>query len=331
MITASHNPKDDNGYKVYSARGCQIVSPMDKQIASRMRQLKLEDVCLGNLSKVVFAKASDVYEEFLKKLPAVFNANLPKIVYTPVHGVGWEYIERMIPTLIPVPEQKEPHPDFPTVKFPNPEEGKDTLRLALDLADKEKASLVMANDPDVDRFALAERTEKGGWKVFTGNEIAAMFADYVWERARPRTVKAEDCYMLTTSVSSRLIQRMAQQEGFRVEATFTGFKNIGNLAADLTAKGKHVLFAFEEAIGFMIGTTVWEKDGISSVNLACRLASHLYAQEKTFLDYLQEIYEKYGRSLQLNSYYYITSPQPGEISKKIFLEIRRKLAEVPTY
>lgn len=329
MITASHNPKDDNGYKVYNERGCQIISPLDKDIAARMKQLSLQDVKLGNLNKVIFVKSAQVYAEYLKKLPTISHSLLPKIVYTPVHGVGWRYVGEMVPSLIPVPEQRDPNPNFPTVKFPNPEEGKDTLRMALGLAEKQDSKLVMANDPDVDRFALAERTKSSGWKVFTGNEIAAMFAMFLWED-RPSNLAPKDCYMLTTTVSSRLIQKMAQKEGFNVKSTFTGFKNIGNLAADLKAQGKHIVFAFEEAIGFMIGETVWEKDGISSLNLACRMAAQLYAEGKSFVDYLQEVHDKYGRMLQLNSYYYITSLETSKISNSVFTHIRQRLAEEVT-
>lgn len=259
MITASHNPKEDNGYKVYSKLGCQIISPTDKNITKRMIELiSVQNpslIKMGDLQDVTILNSFEMFRIYLRQLPNISQWNLPKIVYTPVHGVGWCYIHEMAPSLIPVPEQIYPDPYFPTTKFPNPEEGKKTLKLALKKADKEKAHIVMANDPDVDRFIIAEKCHKKGWKIFSGNEIASIFAHYIWaefRRTNP-SVDPQDCYMLTTSVSTRLLKKMAQVEGFMVEATFTGFKNIGNLAHQLHSSGKHVLFAFEEAIGFMIG------------------------------------------------------------------------------
>ena len=330
MITASHNPKDDNGYKVYSRYGCQIISPTDKNITARMKEIvrerKAEEIKIGDGKRAEIVNAENIFSSYLKRLPEISTLSLPKIVYTPVHGVGWDYIKRMSPFLIPTPEQIDPDGNFPTVKFPNPEEGKNTLELAIGLADKMAAPLIMANDPDVDRFALAEKFDHTTkWKVFTGNEIAAMFIYFLWDEYKKTGANSSDCFILTTSVSSRLIKRMAQIEGFNVEATFTGFKNIGNLANSLHNKGKTVIFAFEEAIGFMIGKIAWEKDGISSLNLACRIAELLYTKRKMrFADYLEEVYNKYGWCYQKNSYYYI-SQKPSETADSVFTQMREKL------
>jgi phosphomannomutase len=330
MITASHNPKGDNGYKVYSRFGCQIISPTDKNITARMKEIlklkKVEEIKIGNIENIEIVKAAEIYNSYLKHLPEINRLSLPRIAYTPVHGVGWSYISRMAPFLIPTPKQTEPDGHFPTVKFPNPEEGKNTLELAIELANKEKAPLIMANDPDVDRFALAEKSDRTlQWKIFTGNEIAAMFIHFLWSEHKKANPNPRDCYILTTSVSSRLVKKMAQVEGFNVEATFTGFKNIGNLANSLYSKGKTVIFAFEESIGFMIGKIAWEKDGISSLNLACRIAELLYMKRKMqFIDYLEEIYNKNGWCYQKNSYYYI-SQNSNEIAESVFKQMREKL------
>jgi phosphomannomutase len=330
MITASHNPKHDNGYKIYSQNGCQIISPTDKNITVIMKEIvkgrREEDIKIGNLQSTVSIKAKDLYSAYLKHLPQLNSLRLPEVVYTPVHGVGWRYIHEMCPSFIPTLEQMNPDPDFPTVKFPNPEEGKDTLNLAIQRAENSNTLIIMANDPDVDRFALAEKSKKGGqWKVFTGNEIAAIFAHFLWNEYKESNRDPKQCYILTTCVSSQLVKRMAKIEGFNVEATFTGFKNIGNLANSLYEQGKTVIFAFEEAIGFMIGKIAWEKDGISSVNLACRIANLIYTQrEKQFKDYLEEIYNKYGWCYQKNSYYHLPE-NSGGVGETIFGSLREKL------
>ncbi|XP_014815021.1 PREDICTED: glucose 1,6-bisphosphate synthase-like, partial [Calidris pugnax] len=180
-----------------------------------------------------------------------------KFVHTSFHGVGHDYVQLAFKTFgfqppIPVPEQKDPDPDFSTVKCPNPEEGESVLELSLRLAEKENARVVVATDPDADRLAVAEQQENGCWKVFTGNELAALFGWWMfscWKENCSEDADVKNVYMLATTVSSKILRAIALKEGFHFEETLPGFKWIGSRVKYLLDTGKEVLFAFEESIG----------------------------------------------------------------------------------
>lgn len=204
MITASHNPKEDNGYKVYWANGAQIISPIDVEIAKSIEN-NLEpwkgkawqlDILHQNNSKLVSDpkdKIMDLYTSEVAKLsffPEFNEKTALKFVYTPVHGVGQPYAERAFaafkfPPFISVKEQKDPDPEFSTVKYPNPEEGKETLACAMRTANEHKADFILSTDPDADRFALSERQVKGNnesdWRIFTGNQLGALLGRIVFK------------------------------------------------------------------------------------------------------------------------------------------------------
>ncbi|KAK9508228.1 hypothetical protein O3M35_007934 [Rhynocoris fuscipes] len=245
MVTASHNPKDDNGYKVYWNNGAQ--------------------------------------------------------------------------ELIPVKEQIEPDADFPTVKFPNPEEGKSALDLSIRTADINNSVIILANDPDADRLAVAEKIHS--WRVFTGNEIGALLGWWMIYTYKQRNPNADlsNAYMLSSTVSSKILKTMASAEGISFEETLTGFKWMGNRACQLHTEGKQVLFAFEEAIGFMCGTAVLDKDGISAAVTVAELAAFLYNNGKTLTSQLDSIYTKYGHHICDNSYFICDDPQ---LTKTIFNRLR---------
>ena len=191
------------------------------------------------------------------------NAQTPlKFVYTPVHGVGQPYAERAFAAFqfhpfISVDEQKDPDPEFSTVKYPNPEEGKETLECAIRTANKHNADLILANDPDADRFALAERDSSGssssGWRILSGNQLGTLLGWWRWFTWRNRnpTVNVKDVYMLYSTVSSHILKSIAEVEGFNSIDTLTGFKWLGNRSNELLDQKKHVLFAFEEAMSVL--------------------------------------------------------------------------------
>lgn len=178
------------------------------------------------------------------------------------------------------------------------------------------SSLIIANDPDSDRLAAAELHD-GEWRVFNGNELGALLGWWTWHEFQQlkTNIASSDVYMTSSAVSSKILETIAKKEGFNWFETLTGFKWMGNAAVDLTDKGKRVLLAFEEAIGFMVGTNVFDKDGISGAATLLQLAAYLHSKKSTLLDQLNEIYKVYGFHYSINSYYICHDP---EKIKRIF-------------
>ncbi|XP_072432817.1 glucose 1,6-bisphosphate synthase isoform X1 [Chiloscyllium punctatum] len=327
MITASHNPKQDNGYKVYWENGAQIGSPHDKRILEHIEEslepwqeswnVKLPDI--SPLRHDPLDEVCTLYVEDLKKLCFYreLNRKTPlKFVHTSFHGVGHEYVKSAFKAFgfappIPVPEQKDPDPEFSTVKCPNPEEGECVLILAIKLAESEAARIVLATDPDADRLAVAEQQEDESWKVFSGNELGALLGWWMfkcWKDRHPDPADVKDVYMLATTVSSKILQAIAIHEGFHFEETLPGFKWIGNRIDALLQNGKEVLFAFEESIGFLCGTLVLDKDGVSAAVIVAELATYLETRKLTITDQLNNIYRTYGYHLSKTSYFKCYEP-----------------------
>lgn len=338
MITASHNRKEDNGYKVYWENGAQIVSPHDKEILKCVEESaepwnhswneNLADTSL--FTKDPLEEICTVYMEDLKTICFYRKLNTKtslKFVHTSFHGVGHDYVQSAFRVFgfqppIPVPEQMDPDPDFSTVKCPNPEEGESVLELSLRLAEKEGARLVVATDPDADRLAVAEILDKGRWKVFTGNELAALLGWWMftcWKENNQSKIDVKDIYMLATTVSSKILSAIALKEGFNFEETLPGFKWIGNRVKELLDDGKEVLFAFEESIGFMCGTAVLDKDGVSAAVVTAELASYLQEKDLTLVQQLAIIYESYGYHIAKTSYFICHDPAT---IKRIFDRLR---------
>ena len=344
MVTASHNPKDDNGYKVYFSNGAQITSPHDKNIQKHIldnlkpqknvwvNNPRNDNKCIDPLD-VISNNYFSIIESKVFDKKAIEESNL-RITYTPLHGVGHNYLTEGLrvcgfKNYFPVESQMKPDPEFPTVVFPNPEEGKGVLVLKLKsnkcacsivvclkdesfkTATATKSNIIIANDPDSDRCAVAEyQCQESKWRVFTGNEIGALLGWWQWfkHKSQSNSTPAKDVYMISSTVSSKILQSMSKTEGFNWLETLTGFKWMGNKAHELIVKvierGKTVLFAYEEAIGFMCGTTVLDKDGISAGLEALQLAVYLEVKQKTNLaKHLDQIYGTYGYHFSWNSYY----------------------------
>lgn len=271
MVTASHNPAADNGYKVYVSNGCQINSPEDTSIAASILQ-NLEPqtwTAKGSpLRQPISTIMQSQYFQSLHRLVKIPEAGQRPIqfVYTPMHGVGLRYmmsavdVTGMMSKMTIVDRQAQPDPDFPTVKYPNPEE-KGALDLAISTADNKNIRLILANDPDADRFAVAEKVDNV-WHQFTGDQMGVLLA--CWTLFSNPSPFATDDVMLTSAVSSQMLSFIAKTEGFTVHETLTGFKWLGNIAKDLQAQGKRVHFAYEEALGYMFPNVVLDKDGISA-------------------------------------------------------------------
>ncbi|KAL8909262.1 MAG: hypothetical protein Q9207_000272 [Kuettlingeria erythrocarpa] len=329
MVTASHNPAEDNGYKVYGSNGCQISSPHDALIAaSILRNLepKVWKLDGGPFRKPISADHG-YYDSILQQLrfdSRLISEHSVSFVYTPMHGVGLRHMATMIRktgldgTMKVVDLQAEPDPDFSTVRFPNPEED-GALDLAKQTADEVGLSLVLANDPDADRFAAAEKIN-GLWHQFSGDQMGILLAHRIFTQRSPL---GENDVMLTTAVSSQMLSSMAQAEGFTVQETLTGFKWLGSVAQELGSKGKHVHFAYEEALGYMFPEVVHDKDGIAAAMVflrACRAWVSPWAK-------LQELYQKYGHFVTRNTYWRSPSVQQ---TQTIFRRLRDREQPFPS-
>ncbi|KAK9447827.1 uncharacterized protein V1518DRAFT_420532 [Limtongia smithiae] len=340
MITASHNPAMDNGYKVYWTNGCQIIPPHDKGIAQCIEE-NFEpwvwDKLIVNTSPLVMRPLQQVTDAYFADLNTLadglkINPQM-RFVYTPMHGVGKVYALRASSlvgavedvNLFLVPEQAEPDPDFPTVEFPNPEE-QGALALALKTADSKGISLVLATDPDADRFSAAVKGADGKWTQLTGNELGILFAYFLYNTEKDK--KSRPIAMLSSTASSQILRSFAETEGFYYEETLTGFKWIGNRAMHLASKGYNVLFGFEEAIGYMFKGLSNDKDGIAAfvmfIKLLCwiedTISGVIMTRAQGILLCLEEIYSKYGYFEDKNSYYVVLDPA---VTARIFNSIRR--------
>lgn len=288
MVTASHNPPQDNGYKVYLGDGSQIVPPADSGIAERIEAVgTLRTVPREPLDatggRVLDEGIVDAYLDTAAAIAADGPREL-SIVYTPLHGVGGGALPAVLETAgftAPqvVAEQEQPDPDFPTVAFPNPEEP-GAIDLAIALAERTGADLVIANDPDADRCAAAVPDPTGSWRMLRGDEVGALLADHLLRAGR-------DGVYATSIVSSSLLGTMAAAHGQRYEETLTGFKWIGRIP--------ELVFGYEEALGYCVDpANVADKDGVSAALLLCEIAAEAKAAGRTLLDLLDDIATTHG-------------------------------------
>jgi phosphomannomutase len=297
MVTASHNPPEYNGYKVYWDHGAQIVPPVDADIAAVIAGIgALAEVALVEEPE---ARARGLYEtlgeavesDYLDLVRQTCAPSAPlTIAYTALHGVGDRFTTAVLQPygeVYSVPEQAQPDGRFPTVRFPNPEEP-GAMDLLLSLAASKNADLAIANDPDADRMAAAV-PDGDRWRPLTGNEVGALLGDHLLRRtAGPRVVA-------TTIVSSPLLGVMAAAYGAQYVETLTGFKWIAHTAIEAAAAaGALFLFGYEEALGYAVTPWVLDKDGVSAALLLASLASELKAQGRTLLDRLEEISATHG-------------------------------------
>ncbi|KAF2722384.1 phosphoglucomutase-like protein [Polychaeton citri CBS 116435] len=328
MVTASHNPKNDNGYKVYWGNGSQIIPPHDIGIAeaiSNVREILTWDETLVDTSHAVeniFRETLRPYNQALCRVRETGHGSC-SFTYTPMHGVGLPFMHHAMRLMgfsrrcmHVVPAQADPDPEFSTVPFPNPEE-RGALDLAMKTAEENDCPIILANDPDADRFAVAERLPNGRWQQLTGNQTGVLLASYVLETYKLGPV--EKLAMLASAVSSRMLSAMAKKEGFRFEETLTGFKWLGNVAQKLNETGYDAMFAYEEAIGYMFSSVVWDKDGIAAASAFISAYLLWRSQGLTPWAKLQTLYEKYGYFEDANTY--LITPRP-EVTGEVFARIR---------
>ncbi|PTP04721.1 phosphoglucomutase [Vibrio splendidus] len=304
VVTASHNPPEYNGFKVYWENGAQIIPPHDAGIAGEIDVASTKPIPLMSLSdaetqgKLVWLTEGyyQTYRAAINQSPYVSkeieSANTT-ITYTAMHGVGAKMAEDLLHDagfhkVFSVAEQREPDGNFPTVNFPNPEE-KGAMDLVVNLAKSVDADIACANDPDADRFAVAVRTDDASYKMLTGDQVGVLFAHYLL--SKPHT---KNQLVGNSIVSSTLLEKVAQSHGATYFQTLTGFKWLANIGMQLENEQNEFLFAYEEALGYTIGTQVRDKDGLSAIVVFAQLIEELKSQGRTVWDLLAQISFEHG-------------------------------------
>lgn len=334
-ITASHNPAPYNGYKVYGFDGCQITTHIAKQIQvaidavdtfADVRHLRLERAAELGLISYIDDKIIHRYVDGIIEQGKSLREDAPiSLVYTPLHGTGLECVSRMlegigIGEVYLEPSQVVPDGDFPTCPRPNPEIP-EALNLGLALCESKEADLLLATDPDADRVGVAVSTSKG-YRTLTGNEIGILLVDYLANKQIvPKPI------VLTTIVSSSMVDAMARPLGFELRRTLTGFKFIGEQIGLLESKGEgnRFLLGFEESYGYLAGTRVRDKDAVVACMLVCQMARHYKARGLNLLQAIERLYDEYGyfKSSQISIDY------PGANGESKMAAIMKSLRDAP--
>lgn len=309
VVTASHNPKQYNGYKAYWSDGAQITPPHDTGIIDEVNAVETireiseaEALKMGKL-KLIDSEVDEKFWAMVKskicrtELISKMSQEV-KIVYTPLHGTGALHVEKVLGdfgfSVLTVPEQREPDGNFPTASYPNPEEAA-ALQMGMDLANKEGADILMATDPDSDRFACAVKNEAGVMQIITGNQMGILFADYLALTAREYHRMPAHGVMIRSIVSSRMIDEVARSYGVRVLECLTGFKWICGEVEKIMQKGEETyLFGFEESYGYNFGEEVRDKDGISAAAVCAEMALYWRSKGLSLLQRLDQLFAQHG-------------------------------------
>ncbi len=308
IITASHNPKDYNGYKVYWDDGAQVL----QHIADAMTEEILKVPLFGGATVMDEGEATekgllvmlgkeddDAYAEMVKSLSLRDDIDKDiNIVYTPLNGAGSVQVQRVLRErgfnkVTVVPEQKDPDPDFTTIGYPNPEDVK-AFAYCEKLGKKVGAELLLATDPDSDRIAIQVVDKNGEYVPFNGNQTGAILINYVVEALSEKGIMPENPAIVKSIVTGDMGKTIGESYGVTTFEALTGFKNICGRIDPLKEKGYNYIFGYEESIGYTYGTTVRDKDAVSSAMLLCEAAGYYKKQGKTLLDVLNELFEKYG-------------------------------------
>lgn len=301
MITASHNPKEYNGYKIYDESGCQLVPKDADQVIAEINKIEdyfsIDHSKHHNKIKYIGSKVDAAYIKEVKKI--ILRPNLKKnfkLVYTPLHGTGQVFAADVLKSVgydvYPLACQMTNDPDFSGVKTSNPE-NKEAYDEAIAYAKEIGAPIVLATDPDADRLGIAVE-HNGEYVLFTGNQTASLVLDYILRTRKELNTLPKDGYVFTTNVSSTLPVAIAQRYGMKVEITLTGFKFIGEKAREMeNGKGTYV-FGFEESYGCLVSDCVRDKDSIQAILMLCETAAYYYEKNMDLVDALNAIYEEYG-------------------------------------
>ena len=343
VITASHNPPEYNGYKVYWEDGAQIVEPIDKEIInevnnvtdfSSIKTISKEEAVSKGLYNVIGKDIDDQYIAELKKLVVNQEAINEmqkdiKIVYTPLHGTGNILVQRILKEIgfenvYVVKEQEAPDGKFPTVSYPNPEDP-NAFKLAIELAQKVDADVILANDPDADRLGVYAKDNKTGKYIqFNGNMTGNLVAEYILSQKKEKHTLPENGAIIKTIVSSNLTDAISEYYGVKLFSTLTGFKNIAKIIRGFEKDNTYnCLFSYEESYGCIIGTHARDKDGIVAVMTVCEAAAYYKKQGLTLWDQMLNIYKKYGYYKEKQLSIVLKGAEGAEQIKKMMDEMRK--------
>lgn len=312
-VTASHNPREYNGYKVYWSDGAQLPPAHAAAIAKGMNEIDIftgvhsMDFSEAEKSGLIHFIGSETDEHFLENVlsqsidreavPRV--ANEFKLVYTPFHGAGYKLVPEALRRIgmkhiIPVPEQMVIDGSFPTVKSPNPEEPAG-FYLAIDLAKKEECDLILGTDPDSDRVGVMVRNDAGEYVPITGNQMGVLLLDYIIGARKRTGTLPENAAAIKTIVTTEMARAVAEQNGVHMDETFTGFKFMAEKISEYEKSGSYrYLLAYEESYGYMMGDYVRDKDAVTASMMICEMAAWYHEQGMTLLQALDALYKKYG-------------------------------------
>ncbi len=308
VITASHNPPEYNGYKVYGPDGGQAVSPLVDDLIRAIEAVDMfqdvhtvsrDEAASAGLLEIIDPAFDRGYLEKVKSLSLSRPEKHLKVVFTPLHGTGAVFIPELLrgidcTELVTVEEQMAPDPEFSTVRTPNPEEPA-ALEPALERAEREDANLVLATDPDCDRVGTAVRDNSGRFVILTGNQVGALLVEYICSRLTETGRMPEDPAMIKTVVTGNLGRKIAESYGLQVVETLTGFKFIGDKIKEFEARGTpHFVFGYEESVGYLAGTFVRDKDAVIATFLIAEMAAYYNDRGETLLDVLAVLQERHG-------------------------------------
>jgi phosphoglucomutase len=308
IITASHNPPEYNGYKVYWDYGCQMVPEMSEDLTKEIDKLTFKDIKYSDFEKEIekenIIEILEIIEDsFIEKCKTLsLNNNVDKsikIVYTPLHGTGLVPIKRLLEemgyeNLHIVKEQMEPDGNFPTVSYPNPEDEK-SFELSIKKAKEVDADLILSTDPDCDRLGVACKDNDGGYKLLSGNETGALLIYYILESLNKKKEIKENSLIIKTIVTSELGRVVAEDYGVDCEDTLTGFKFIGEKIEEYSkTDDRNYLFGYEESAGYLVGEYVRDKDAVSAALIVSEMAAYFKKIGSSLSEELEKLYEKYG-------------------------------------
>jgi len=305
VCTASHNPKEYNGYKAYWNDGGQLVPPHDTNVIKEVEAIKsVDDIKFtgGDANITIIGKDMDnAYMDMVKSLSVypdvIASEHDLKIVYTPIHGTGITLVPEVLKrfgftNVTIVTEQATPDGNFPTVNYPNPEES-ETMSIGLKKAKELDADILLGTDPDADRVGIGVKNHKGEWVLMNGNQTAVLAFSYLIEARKAKGIARPDDMVITTIVTTAMINEVAEQNGVACYNVLTGFKWIAEKIKELEGKKNYVIGG-EESFGLMIGNQIRDKDAVSAVAIMCEMAAYEKKQGKTLFDKMIELYIKYG-------------------------------------
>ena len=338
MITASHNPKEYNGYKAYDNTGCQLCTDDAKEVLSYINAIDDYSSVYNDVKTVdeyisdgmIVGIYDELFDEFIKavKTQSLYNEHSElKIVYTPLHGTGNVPVRKVLEDKIVyvVKEQEEPNGNFPTVVSPNPEDRK-ALTLGIELAKEKDADIVLGTDPDCDRVGVAVK-HNGEYVLLTGNQTGALLVNFVLTMKKDSLNSKST--LVKTIVTSELGANIGRSFGLQVEETLTGFKYIGDKINKFETSGEQeFVIGYEESYGYLVGTHARDKDGVVSSMLVCEMAAWYKNQGKTLVDGLNEIYDKYGYYLDFLDNFVLKGKDGAEKIQNLMVEFRNKGKEL---